>query len=143
MFCHPSETGRIRFRGVRFQTPSSVTQWTFRIFLGTPRPGTEVSRALRARNPKRVRKGVPGPPAPGRPFGPFSDSFGVPGPKGPGDLGSVPGRGVPKGGGEGGVRGDTEAGGGVRFLIENPRRGGGGSPMRGGRVSAETWCGGG
>ena len=27
--------------------------------LGTPRPGTEVSRALRARNPKRVRKGVP------------------------------------------------------------------------------------
>ena len=102
--------------------------------LGTRRPGTEVSRALRAQNPKRVRKeserasrglrprrgprvpkecapesekspktqlrtffglfsdsvahslGTLGLPRAGPPFGLFSDSFGVPGPKGPGDL---------------------------------------------------------
>ena len=67
--------------------------------LGTPPPGTEGSRALRARNPKRVRKdrkGVPGPLAPGSPrfpksaprspkrvqersFGLFLDSFRTPG----------------------------------------------------------------
>ena len=68
--------------------------------LGTPRPGTEVSRALRARHPKRVRKesarvcrglrsqGAPESPksAPGvrkeskkRSFGLFFDSFRTPG----------------------------------------------------------------
>ena len=92
--------------------------------LGTPRPGTEVSRALRARNPKRVRKqsksvsrgikpqGAPESPksapcvfglfsnsvahsllpeGPGRPFGFFADSFGIPGPKGTGDVCAWPG----------------------------------------------------
>ena len=43
--------------------------------LGSARPGTEVSPALRAQNPKRVREESD--------FGLFSDSFGVPGPKGP------------------------------------------------------------
>ena len=35
--------------------------------LGTPRPGTEVSRALRARNPKESEKSLKGGPAPGSP----------------------------------------------------------------------------
>ena len=71
----------------------------FMLGLGTPRPGTECSRALRARNPKRVRKeservpqglrprGAPESPksAPRSPtrvqkrrFGPFLDSFRAP-----------------------------------------------------------------
>ena len=38
--------------------------------LGTPRPGTEVSRALRARNPKRVRKESERVSRPGEPQSP-------------------------------------------------------------------------
>ena len=115
--------------------PSSLSQHS-----GPPRPATEGSRALRARDPqrvRRVRKGAPGPPASGsprvpeecapesekspkrvrsfwtlfglrgalfgdsgaprgpeasgHPFGLFSDSLGVPGPKGLGALCSRPG----------------------------------------------------
>ena len=52
------------------------------------------------------------------------------------------------GGGEGGVQGDREGGGGVRFFIENPRRGGWGESPKGGggrgpRVSAGNLGGGG
>ena len=66
-------------------------KWTASIrhlMLGPPQPGTEVSGALRARNPKesnkRVRKGVLGPPASGSPRAPkspklFLDSFRTPG----------------------------------------------------------------